>query len=140
MQILVRNSTSSQIHFLAADYARSIPYDREDFEKDDWEAYDPLLTVAERLYLNLLFHPEMDMDKLKYISLEIEDVFINGKVYPEYYLAYYLYEEGKEEYKMVRLLYHTWCHEELYKNLEVGRKYTPEELGIKNAPMGRIKK
>ena len=125
---------------LAANYARSVPYDREDFEKDDWEIYDPLLTVAERLYLNLLFRPEMDTDKLKYISFEVEDVFIKGKVYLEYYLAYYLYEEGKEECKMVRLPNHTCYRDELYKNLEIGRKYTPEELGIKNAPMGEIKK
>lgn len=126
--------------YLAPNDARLFPCDLDSFEKDDWEVYDPPLTIAERLYLNLLYQSEIDTDRLKYISLESEEVPINGKVYLEYYLACYLFVEDSEEYEVQRLPNHTRCRDELFKNLELGRKYTPEELGIRYAPMGRIKK
>lgn len=126
--------------YLAMTCAHLIPNSLNSFEKDEWEIYNPLLTIAERLYLNLLYQNEIDTDRLKYISLESEEVSINGKIHLEYYLACYLSVEDSEEYKVQHLPYHTYCRDELYKNLELGRKYTPEELGIKYAPIGRIKK
>lgn len=96
----------------------------DDFSADWWEEYkEPVLTDKERKYLSDVIRPFKNRVKYIYKTSEINDCSQLISIYMERYD----YEEN------LRCEYMELPHfkkDTMYKNMEAGKKYTLEELGL----------